>query len=276
MGVWRHYTTRSKAIAETHDDFGSSMILVQAIPTYSNHYQWALWHHRNEQVVALVDPTDANAIIDWLDHGLLHDGQSPAAPRNIEAVLLTNRKNSDPSVVEQLQKRSAGLKVFDASCSDQSIEVLGFAVQAIPVRSDDSVAFWFKDETRLFAGTTLASIGCGSFTPEQAIGMWSALQSFRSLPDFTMLYSAQENTEVNCLFALQIDPDNRLLQQRFEEVKALRAASKPTLPTSIGLECLTNPFLRLEELSFSNEPAMQNASGVQLLAALDAKRKLFQ
>jgi hydroxyacylglutathione hydrolase len=264
------------------------MILVHAIPTYSNFYQWALWHHKDAQVVTIVDPTDANAIFDWLENGLLHDGQTPTTPRRIDCVLLTNRQNTDPAVLEQLQVRSNKMQVFDAFSKSQThdgqidttqtIEVVGTKAQVIqiPGSSSSAAAFWFKDDTRVFTGLTLSSVGCASFEQAQAQTMWNSLQKLRALPDFTMLYCAQEVTEFNCEFALHVDPDNRLLQQRSEEVKMLRAASKPTLPTSIGLECLTNPFLRVDELSFAMAKNMQEASASELLAALQAVKVAFQ
>jgi hydroxyacylglutathione hydrolase len=263
------------------------MILVQAIPTFSNHYQWALWHHSNAQIVAIVDPTEADAIFDWLDNGSLHDGQALKTPRTIESVLLTNRQNSDFNVIDRLRNRFNALKVFDALSSaqaneeqtnnPQTIEVAGAKAQIIqiPGHSNEAVAFWFRDDTRVFTGSTLSSIGCTAFNADQAQTMWSSLQKLRALPDFTMMYCAQEVTEVNCQFALHVDPDNRLLQQRTEEVKSLRAASKPTIPTSIGLECLTNPFLRVDELSFATAPDMQNATAAELLAALQAAKEAY-
>jgi hydroxyacylglutathione hydrolase len=264
------------------------MILVQAIPTFSNHYQWAIWHHSNAQIVAIVDPIDASAIFDWLDNGALHDGQALKTARTIESILLTNRQNSDQTVVDQLRNRFNEIKVFDALSSaqatdgqannPQTIEVVGAKAQVLPIPGyfNDALAFWFRDDTRVFTGSTLSSIGCAGFNADQAQTMWSSLQKLRALPDFTMMYCAQEVTEINCQFALHVDPDNRLLQQRSEEVKSLRAASKPTIPTSIGLECLTNPFLRVDELSFATAPDMQDATAAELLAALQAAKVAYQ
>jgi hydroxyacylglutathione hydrolase len=264
------------------------MILVQAIPTYSNHFQWALWHHGNEQIVAVVDPTDADAIFDWLDHGLMHDGMAPKVPRTIESVLITSRKLSDLATLEQIRNRFDGVKVFDAQSQAQTatvqpsdpqiIEVVGAQAQIIQLlgHSSDAVAFWFKDDTRIFTGSTISSIGCASFVVEQAKNMFHSLQKIVALPDFTMMYCAQEVTEINCQFALFVDPDNRLLQQRAEEVKALRAVSKSTVPTSIGLERLTNPFLRVDELSFANAEDMHEASAAELLFTLQTMKLAFR
>jgi hydroxyacylglutathione hydrolase len=64
------------------------------------------------------------------------------------------------------------------------------------------------------------------------------------LPGDTMIYCGHEYTQSNAKFALTIEPENAALQKRAQEVAALRAAGKPTLPVRLDLELATNPFLR--------------------------------
>ena len=82
-----------------------------------------------------------------------------------------------------------------------------------------------------------------------------ARRSWRRLPDETEIYCGHEYTEANARFALTIEPDNADLVKRAAEVSRLRAAGKPTLPTTIGLEKKTNPFLRV------NEPTVRGRLG---------------
>ena len=65
-----------------------------------------------------------------------------------------------------------------------------------------------------------------------------------ALPKETIVYCGHEYTQANAKFALTIEPENAALQKRAKEVAELRAAGKPTLPTTIGIELETNPFLR--------------------------------
>ena len=77
--------------------------------------------------------------------------------------------------------------------------------------------------------------------------MWNSLKRLRALPDDTRLYCGHEYTLANAKFALTVDPDNAALRERMAEVERLRAAGKPTLPTTIGREKATNPFLRADD-----------------------------
>lgn len=73
--------------------------------------------------------------------------------------------------------------------------------------------------------------------------MWQSLQRLASLPPETIVYCSHEYTEANCRFALSVD-DDPAVRQRAERVADLRALDLPTVPTTIGDELSTNPFLR--------------------------------
>jgi hydroxyacylglutathione hydrolase len=95
-----------------------------------------------------------------------------------------------------------------------------------------------------FVGDTLFAIGCGRVIEGNAEMMWNSLRKLMALPKDTSVYCGHEYTQANARFALTIEPENAALQKRAKEVDALRAAGKATLPTTIGLELETNPFLR--------------------------------
>jgi hydroxyacylglutathione hydrolase len=95
-----------------------------------------------------------------------------------------------------------------------------------------------------FVGDTLFAIGCGRVIEGNAEMMWNSLRKLMALPKDTKVYCGHEYTQANARFALTIEPENAALQRRAKEVDALRAAGKATLPTTIGLELETNPFLR--------------------------------
>ena len=95
-----------------------------------------------------------------------------------------------------------------------------------------------------FVGDTLFAIGCGRVIEGNAQMMWNSLQKLMALPKETQVYCGHEYTQSNAKFALTIEPENAALVKRAKEVDQLRAAGKPTLPTNIGVELETNPFLR--------------------------------
>ena len=94
-----------------------------------------------------------------------------------------------------------------------------------------------------FVGDTLFALGCGRLfegTPQQ---MWTSLQKLTALPDRTAVYCAHEYTASNARFALSVDADPAL-KARTDAIFAARERGEWTVPTSIGLEKATNPFLR--------------------------------
>jgi hydroxyacylglutathione hydrolase len=108
---------------------------------------------------------------------------------------------------------------------------------------------YFDSRDRIaFVGDTLFALGCGRLfegTPEQ---MWTSLQRLAALPDDTTVYCAHEYTASNARFALSVD-DDPALKARAAAVFAARERGEPTVPTTIGLEKATNPFLRAPRLA---------------------------
>ncbi|HEY5289738.1 MAG TPA: hydroxyacylglutathione hydrolase [Caulobacteraceae bacterium] len=99
-----------------------------------------------------------------------------------------------------------------------------------------------------FVGDTIFALGCGRLfegTPQQ---MWTSLARLSALPDDTLVYCAHEYTASNARFALSVDSDPQV-KRRAEEVFAARERGEPTVPTTIGLEKATNPFLRAPVLA---------------------------
>jgi hydroxyacylglutathione hydrolase len=64
------------------------------------------------------------------------------------------------------------------------------------------------------------------------------------LPDATQVWCGHEYTEKNLRFAHVLEPTNRDIADKLARVEALRKDGKPTVPSTIGEEKRTNPFLR--------------------------------
>jgi hydroxyacylglutathione hydrolase len=78
-------------------------------------------------------------------------------------------------------------------------------------------------------------------TPEQ---MLASLSRLAALPDDTRVYCGHEYTLANIAFAKAVEPANEALAALEAEAKRVRAEDRPTLPSTIGREKATNPFLR--------------------------------
>ena len=98
----------------------------------------------------------------------------------------------------------------------------------------------------MFAGDTLFSIGCGRVIEGTMEQMWQSMLKLRALPDDTMVHCGHEYTLANIRFAKTIEPDNKALAAREQEVTQLLAAGKPTAPSRLGDEKAANPFLRAD------------------------------
>ena len=105
--------------------------------------------------------------------------------------------------------------------------------------------------------------------------MWRSLGKFRALPPETRVYCAHEYTETNARFAVAVDPGNRRLKSRHEEIKALRAKGRPTVPSTIGLELETNPFLRADDLELAQALGMRGADAVSVFAEIRRRKDHF-
>lgn len=107
---------------------------------------------------------------------------------------------------------------------------------------DGHVSFVFED--LLFCGDTLFGAGCGYLFDGPPAKMHASLEKLATLDPATRVCCAHEYTEDNLRFAWTVEPDNEALAQRIREVWALRARGECSVPSTIGDEKATNPFLR--------------------------------
>ncbi len=106
------------------------------------------------------------------------------------------------------------------------------------------INFYFAQSSVVFTGDTLFALGCGRIFEGDAKMMWNSLCKLAVLPPETIVYCGHEYTQANAGFSLTIEPNNKALIERSNEIDKLRADGKPTLPTTIALELETNVFLR--------------------------------
>lgn len=108
------------------------------------------------------------------------------------------------------------------------------------------IAYHFADDGIVFVGDSLFALGCGRMFEGTPTQFWASLKGLRELPDDTTVYCAHEYTESNAKFAKSVEPGNPDLIARIEEVKAKRSRGEPTVPSKMGDEKKTNPFLRVD------------------------------
>ncbi len=104
-------------------------------------------------------------------------------------------------------------------------------------------AYYGAADATLFCGDTLFALGCGRLFEGTPAQMHASLTKLMALPDATRVYCAHEYTTANARFALTVEPDNAALQARAAEIMRRRADNLPTVPSTIGDERATNPFV---------------------------------
>jgi hydroxyacylglutathione hydrolase len=135
-------------------------------------------------------------------------------------------------------------------------------VWEIPAHTAGHVAFYFEAAAAVFVGDTLFAMGCGRLFEGTAAQMHANLQRLAALPEETQVYCGHEYTLANARFAVTFEPDNRILAERLAQVEEARARGEVTLPTTIGEERATNPFMRAGSVAeFARLRAMKDSFG---------------
>ncbi|NWG45386.1 MAG: hydroxyacylglutathione hydrolase [Alphaproteobacteria bacterium] len=145
----------------------------------------------------------------------------------------------------------------------------------VPGHTNGHIAYWFAEDRVAFVGDTLFAMGCGRLFEGTPQTMWRSLQKLMALPEDTVLYCAHEYTEANGAFALSVEPENRDLRDRMDEVRRLRAGGRPTVPTTLGLELRTNPFLRPMSRWIRGRLGLPDADPVEVFAELRQRKDSF-
>jgi len=137
-----------------------------------------------------------------------------------------------------------------------------------PGHTTGHIAFYFADSDALFCGDTLFALGCGRMFEGTPAQFWDSLRKLRALPDSTRVCCGHEYTASNAKFALSIDGGNAALIARANEIDALRAAGKPTVPSLLGQEKAINPFLRADDPAIAAAVGKAGADPVEVFAAV--------
>ncbi|MFY9835921.1 MAG: hydroxyacylglutathione hydrolase [Xanthobacteraceae bacterium] len=144
-----------------------------------------------------------------------------------------------------------------------------------PGHTAGHISYFFPADKLAFVGDTLFSIGCGRVIEGDPQMMWNSLLKLRGLPDATRFYCGHEYTEANIRFAKTIEPNNKALAARAEEVTNLVAAGKPTIPATIGAEKAANPFLRADDAELATSIGLNGNLAWKVFAEIRQRKNRF-
>ncbi|TVQ33040.1 MAG: hydroxyacylglutathione hydrolase [Geminicoccaceae bacterium] len=237
---------------------------IELIPVLRDNYAYLLFEPETG-TTGVVDPGDAAPVLAALEQ----------RGRRLDWVLITHHHGDHTAGLLDL-KRVTGCKAvgpraefariegLDCTVAEGESFALGHAVAEVfetPGHTAGHVCYYFRDSEALFAGDTLFVLGCGRLFEESPQAMWASLGKLAHLPPATRVYCGHEYTLANARFALTVDPDNAALAGRARRIEEARERGEPTVPTTIGEELATNPFLRADaapirqHLGLREEPA---------------------
>ncbi|WP_239017765.1 hydroxyacylglutathione hydrolase [Sphingomonas aracearum] len=222
-------------------------LVVLAVPALSDNYIW-LVHDPASGETAVVDPGEAAPALaaaaerGWTIGQVWVTHWHPDHTAGIAAI-----KAQTGATVTGPAAEAAKIPTLDLLVAEGDTLHLGDHVAQVwetPGHTAGHITLLLKGDALAFTGDTLFAMGCGRLfegTPEQ---MFANMQRLSTLPDETLVYGAHEYTQSNGRFASTVEPGNEAVRRRMVEVDALRARGEPTLPTTIGAERATNPFVR--------------------------------
>lgn len=253
------------------------------IPAFEDNYIWLI-HDSNHCIV--VDPGDAIPVISTIESMGL----------NLNAILITHHHSDHINGVSALQAKYPNVKTYaprlehyefahipvkegdrigiqlsrkDFKLNLQVIDLPGHTLGHIAYLIDDNAPM------KLFCGDTLFGAGCGRLFEGTPVQMLHSLKKLAALPAATLVYCTHEYTAHNIAFALSVEPNNQTLIDRQQKTALLRKQNVPSLPSTIGLELSTNPFLRCNEYAIKQSIKQDNASELITFTALRALRNHF-
>ena len=144
--------------------------------------------------------------------------------------------------------------------NDEVFELLGNKYHLIhtPGHTLQHVNYFMPDHNILFSGDTLFNVGCGRMFEGTPEGYWESLSKIKALPSDTKIYCGHEYTLANINFALSIDPNNQDLIKLSKWAAHREKEHRPTIPTTLSEQLLSNPFLRCDSEYFLNHYKCQN------------------
>jgi hydroxyacylglutathione hydrolase len=144
-----------------------------------------------------------------------------------------------------------------------------------PGHTAGHISYFFPTDKLAFVGDTLFSIGCGRVIEGTAEMMWNSLLKLRALPDDTRFYCGHEYTEANVRFAKTVEPNNKALAARANEVVKLVAAHRFTIPATIGAEKAANPFLRADDPDVAEAVGLTGGPAWKVFAEIRERKNRF-
>jgi hydroxyacylglutathione hydrolase len=249
---------------------------IDLVPCLKDNYAY-LVHDADTGLTAVVDPSEPEPVREalvrrgWkLTHILNTHHHFDHTGGNVPLKEETGAKVVGP---EKDRERIPGIDEGVSEAAPWTFGSRKIPVLEIPAHTRAHIAFVFDDA--VFTGDTMFAMGCGRLFEGTPAMMWAALSKLMALPDATRVYCGHEYTQSNGRFALTLEKGNAALAARMRDVDAARAKGAPTIPSTIGLEKQTNPFLRPGSAEIRASLGMPDAGDVEVFAEMRKRKDSF-
>jgi len=255
------------------------MLQIEQLSVLSDNYIYLIRDPESGQT-GVVDPAVAEPVLDALARlgwQLTHILNTHHHPDHVGGNDMLMRETG--CVVVGPRADRARIPGIRHEVGDGDTYALGSAraqVFDVPGHTRGHIAYWFEESAALFCGDTLFALGCGRLFEGTPAQMWTSLSKLQALPPETRVYCAHEYTQSNGRFALSVEPANPLLVARMRRVDELRAAGRPTVPSTLAEERATNPFLRPDSLEIQQVLGLAGAGPVEVFGATRARKDTFR
>lgn len=248
------------------------------IPCLKDNYAYLL-HDPESGLTGVADVPEPSPILDALS----------ARGWSLSHIFLTHHHWDHVDGVDALRAET-GAEVWGAAADAERLPRLDRALtsgETVPFGTDEvrildvsghtigHIAYFFINAHLLLSGDSLMALGCGRLFEGTAAQMHASLSRLAALPDDTLVCSGHEYTQSNARFALTIDPGNAALQHRAAQVDKARAENRPTVPSTLSEEKLTNPFLRAGDLAIRAGLGLEKAADADVFAEIRARKDRF-
>ena len=235
------------------------MINITLIHALSDNYIWVLRRDESANIV-VVDPGQSAPVINYIEENGCQ----------LVAILITHQHYDHTGGVAELLAKYPQVKLIGPDKPPSKIPLkidlpvtelmtqtvvsgefiniaeldIRFEVLAVPGHTLDHLAYY--GEGLVFCGDVLFGAGCGrifSGTPQL---FEKSLTALMALPEETKMYCAHEYTVDNLGFAKWVEPQSKNIIQRDEVEMQKLEQGLATVPSTVGLELKTNPFVRLD------------------------------
>jgi hydroxyacylglutathione hydrolase len=144
-----------------------------------------------------------------------------------------------------------------------------------PGHCADHISYWFAADRALFAGDTIFTLGCGRVLDSTYAALWASLERLAGLPDEARVYSGHDYVLSNARFAQAVEPDNPALRNRAAEAERAKAEGRFLVPSTMGEERATNPFIRAHEPAVARSVQKEGAPPGEVFQALREWKNRF-